>query len=448
MANTWTSLLTRYGFELSQEGSLLNVSKLTNENRTYLEFLLQAGDVQFESLTSALNISEQVMSEERWQGIQGQFNDGRTEMSFFPKSLPIQMLDLFIAGLVVQLNRFGMSTVFSCDGHGKQIPHISFITGEIARSVHILLNQLDVTCHRRGRVLRIRINRQELPNLAETLSKLQLNQVNDIISTSDTRIKQKEFNHQLETLLNIPGASGKESKIRQYVLNNVSPYVDRITVDHYGNILAEKRFGAGPTVLINAHLDTVEAIDESRIIIKEKNVWTSSEGILGADDRAGINVIISILKSLKPNEFKGKLKVIFTVEEEIGLVGASEVSETFLWDVDMAFVIDRRGTNDIVSHNFSQEFCSREFGHSLERIARNSDLGNWKAVRGGSSDTAIWASKGIQSVNLSAGYLNEHSNLEQVDVDANYNAYLFLSEILENAQRLWSEQRRRLAQSN
>ena len=66
--------------------------------------------------------------------------------------------------------------------------------------------------------------------------------------------------------------------------------------------------------------------------------------------------------------------------------GAKEVNESFLWNVDMAFVIDRRGTNDIVTHNYSQEFCSAEFGRSLERIAHSNMQGKWRVANGGFSD--------------------------------------------------------------
>ncbi|MCE7792203.1 hypothetical protein K8O68_07160 [Salipaludibacillus sp. CUR1] len=44
----------------------------------------------------------------------------------------------------------------------------------------------------------------------------------------------------------------------------------------------------------------------------------------------------------------------------------------------------------------------------------------WQTVSGGSSDTRIWVEQGIQSVNLSAGYENEHTDDEVLDVDATY----------------------------
>lgn len=92
--------------------------------------------------------------------------------------------------------------------------------------------------------------------------------------------------------------------------------VDYITVDHYGNLLAEKTYGNGngPTILLNAHLDTVYEIEPGRTIQKNGTIWTSSEGILGADDRAGVAIIVMIAKYLNQSDFCGKVKFIFTVE--------------------------------------------------------------------------------------------------------------------------------------
>ncbi|WP_394190931.1 M20/M25/M40 family metallo-hydrolase [Paenisporosarcina quisquiliarum] len=444
MANTWLELLNRYGFVTTQNGLALGVKELSKENRKYLQLLLKNADVHYQSLPNSIEILGEVIDEEKWQEVQGNLTDGITEMSFNPDELPVIKLDLFIAGLVSQFIRLDLPTIYSCDGHDKRMPNIHFINAEMARKAEILLKHLNINCHRRGKKLSIRINRKKLPLVAGTLSKYTDLDVKTIMLNSDSRISIDVFNDQLETLLNIPGESRRESKIRNHVLKEMIPYIDFVTTDFYGNILAEKRFGSGPTVILNAHLDTVEKIKESRTILKEENIWTSTEGILGADDRAGINVILATLKSLQSNEFNGTLKIIFTVEEEIGLVGARKVNESFLWNTEMAFVIDRRGTNDIVTHNNSQEFCNHEFGLSLERIANTNELGPWKSVRGGSSDTSIWASHNIQSVNLSAGYLHEHTDFEQLDVDANYNSYLFLKEILINAQRIWSEQRKSL----
>ncbi len=48
----------------------------------------------------------------------------------------------------------------------------------------------------------------------------------------------------------------------------------------------------------------------------------------------------------------------------------------------------------------------------------------------------VWASHGIQSVNLSAGYNFEHTEREQLDVEANYETYEFLMILIANARIL------------
>ena len=101
-------------------------------------------------------------------------------------------------------------------------------------------------------------------------------------------------------------------------MNEITPYVDKLTTDNEGNVLAIKRLGNGPNYLIECSFRYCRRNFTRREILKENNIWKSSEGILGADDRAGINVILAIAKSLTEKEFNGTIKYIFTVEEEIG----------------------------------------------------------------------------------------------------------------------------------
>ena len=66
--------------------------------------------------------------------------------------------------------------------------------------------------------------------------------------------------------------------------------------------------------------------------------------------------------------FSGKVKFIFTVEEEIGLGGARNVAAYFLWGLDAAIVIDCRGTGDIViSCGGSISFCDEAYGQLIEK---------------------------------------------------------------------------------
>ena len=78
--------------------------------------------------------------------------------------------------------------------------------GKSARDAEILLNHFDIKCRRRGLILKMLIDRKELPNLAEKVSKIQLKEIGEIILNSDTRMSRVEYNQQLEILLNIRGS--------------------------------------------------------------------------------------------------------------------------------------------------------------------------------------------------------------------------------------------------
>lgn len=444
MQNTqWQSLFTRYGFQITSTEKGFDLTALNEENSQFLKLFLQQLGVEFYMIQNDLFIDSILVTEEIFVNKLEEMTDGRTEMLYHVSDLPFTTLDTYIAGMVTQLNRLGCKTAISCDGHDNRSASIGFQTAEGRKKAHVLFDFIDLPYQHHIRQTRLRVNRKDLPTFAEKLSEISLDQPGQIYKESNVFFSVIEFEVQLEKLLSIPGASGKEGQIRKHVIEEIKPYVDKVAIDHYGNILATKRFGDGPTVLLNAHLDTVEEISHDRKILKEENIWRSSEGILGADDRAGINVILATAKSVTEKNFKGTIKYIFTVEEEIGLVGAYEVNETFLWDVDMAFVIDRRGKGDIVtSKGGISPFCTERFGQKVARIAKQSGMTQWKTTTGGSSDTAIWASHGIQSVNLSAGYNFEHTDQEQLDVEANYGTYGLVLELLENSHRLYDSVKR------
>jgi tripeptide aminopeptidase len=105
--------------------------------------------------------------------------------------------------------------------------------------------------------------------------------------------------------------------------------------------------------------------------------------------------------------------------------------------VDAAIVVDRRGTGDIVtSCGGYQSFCHENYGSFFEEAAKQLGLFGWKKTIGGSSDTRIWAENGIQSVNLSAGYMNEHSSSESLNIEACYNTVSLITAVFNDARNL------------
>ncbi|HCX50770.1 MAG TPA: hypothetical protein DG757_17455 [Bacillus sp. (in: Bacteria)] len=201
------------------------------------------------------------------------------------------------------------------------------------------------------------------------------------------------------------------------------------SVDHAGNILVQKTYrgGNGPVILLNAHLDTVFEFEPNRKIIKDGNVWSSSEGILGADDQAGVSVLLHTADYFPYSSFSRKVKFVFTVEEECGLIGAQQVDDDFLWGIDGAFVVDRRCHGNIVTSCGGYiSFCDERYGAFYEQVALEENLDGWKTTAGGSSNTRIWAEHGIQSVNLSVGYGSEHTEGEFVNIEDCYETVRLL----------------------
>lgn len=179
-------------------------------------------------------------------------------------------------------------------------------------------------------------------------------------------------------------------------------------------------------------MDTVERIKRGRVIHQEGTILTSSEGILGADDRAGIAAILELLERLPRTNFSGSIKVAFTVEEETGLCGARGIDQEFIRDVDAAIVLDRRGTRDIVTGCRGMfDFCEASYGELFERAGRLVGMNDWKATRnGGSSDAKVFAEFGIPSVNLSIGYRDEHTDFEEVDYCATFETVVLVETVL------------------
>lgn len=227
----------------------------------------------------------------------------------------------------------------------------------------------------------------------------------------------KKLQKQLLNLLNIHAVSGEEKPVRDYLKPILDSTMDTTHIDDYGNLLGCKKVGSGngATVLLSAHMDTVRAVVKDREIINNNGIISSSKGALGADDRAGIAIILAVLRNLKRIDFNGTIKVAFSREEEIGCIGSGKINAEWYDDVDLAIVVDRRDSRDIVV-GCGMAFCSNEVGNFMTEVGKMVDM-DWKCVEGGISDAMTFSYNNINSINLSAGYFNEHTSDEFVIID-------------------------------
>jgi tripeptide aminopeptidase len=80
--------------------------------------------------------------------------------------------------------------------------------------------------------------------------------------------------------------------------------------------------GASRCVLLCAHLDTVPALAEIEPVLAEGMFENANEGILGADNKAAVAVMLALAREIVRDGSEVDVELLFTVCEEISLVGA------------------------------------------------------------------------------------------------------------------------------
>ena len=69
-------------------------------------------------------------------------------------------------------------------------------------------------------------------------------------------MRAQEF-ERLRKICEIPGVPGHEFLIRQHLMKAVKPYVDSISLDHMGNLIAFKKGKSRKKLVISAHMDEI-----------------------------------------------------------------------------------------------------------------------------------------------------------------------------------------------
>lgn len=184
-----------------------------------------------------------------------------------------------------------------------------------------------------------------------------------------------------------------EEELFTFLKIKLSQYYNKIIVKEDMYIIAD---GELPIGLV-AHIDTVWSTSPMIIYDSEKEIMTGVHG-LGADDRAGIFMILQLLEAgFRPS-------IIFTNGEECGGIGSLDLvkdyrkKEKFFTDLRCLIELDRTGHCDSVyyqSSNSSYEKWINSFG--------------FKTAKGTFTDISIIAPIwDVAAVNLSVGYYYEH----------------------------------------
>ena len=64
----------------------------------------------------------------------------------------------------------------------------------------------------------------------------------------------------LSEVCRVPGAPGYEQRIREFIIENVTPFVDEVSTDAMGNVIALKKGSSDKKVMVAAHMDEISFI--------------------------------------------------------------------------------------------------------------------------------------------------------------------------------------------
>ena len=152
-------------------------------------------------------------------------------------------------------------------------------------------------------------------------------------------------------LASLNSPSRREAPVAAYLVNRLremglSPEVDdsapRSGSDTGNVIVRVPGNTAGATVLLCAHMDTVGPTEGMVPVLRDGVITSNGETVLGADDKAGIAIILAALSELLLGDTPhGPIEVVFTVQEEVGLFGATYLNAEL--KADFGYILDGDG---------------------------------------------------------------------------------------------------------
>lgn len=188
-----------------------------------------------------------------------------------------------------------------------------------------------------------------------------------------------------------------------------------LDIDEHGNLF--KWVGTNPTTMFASHLDTATAaLTKVNHVIEGDIIKTDGKSILGADDKAGVTVMLYMIEKGVPGLY------YFFLGEEVGCVGskklATQLKEKKIDGITKVISFDRRHTTSIITHQFGTRCCSDEFGDALSKSLNDaeSSFSYKNDPTGLYTDSAQFVKIYPECTNVSVGYWSEHTFNESQNI--------------------------------
>lgn len=135
-------------------------------------------------------------------------------------------------------------------------------------------------------------------------------------------------------LVQIDSLTFNEGGVAEYVAERLKNLGIEVEIDsagqkvgsNTGNVIAFLPGSNAPTILFIAHMDTVSPGENIKPRIENNLIKSNGQTILGADDKAGIAIILELFQTVLENNLShGGIEAVFTIAEEKGLLGSKNL---------------------------------------------------------------------------------------------------------------------------
>lgn len=184
----------------------------------------------------------------------------------------------------------------------------------------------------------------------------------------------------------LPSTAGQKEMAKVLADELRSLGLDDIIIDEFATVTAVRKGNVpdAPRIGFITHIDTVDVglsaeihpqilpftgdnlclnpqqniwlnIDEHPEILRytgEEIIFSDGTSVLGADNKAAVTVVMTLLENLSATDKVGDIVVAFVPDEEIGLCGAKAL-DLARFDVDFAWTIDCCEIGEVVYENFN-----------------------------------------------------------------------------------------------
>lgn len=194
----------------------------------------------------------------------------------------------------------------------------------------------------------------------------------------------------------------------------VLEFLPDLEVDKFGNYY--KVISGDDTTMFTSHLDTADRQQKNTRLFSKKEgsdefIFTDGSSILGADDKAGVTVMLYMMEHNIPGIY------YFFIGEERGGIGSRDLASEystfdFLKNVKKCISFDRRKTGSVITSQYGRVCCSEQFGSALAKEYNKHGLSLSTDPTGVFTDSASLMDDIAECTNISVGYNHEHTARE------------------------------------